>query len=467
MPKLLDPLAAVGKRPNSHTHRSSPLKTRLSAIAAALAASLAVGLGPFLDRESALRHAAAGMAARHGLAEAGLRNSLAAHAWDLGGWSALAIQHAAIIAGPVLLAFLLALLLLDRLPKTFQSASRWIFSAAAVLVFASGLWNAYATLRSGLREPRLLAPIELLARAERTDGRIFFDVPTLYHAAIFAPKKLAPAANLDQTARLSASTADWRAEDRSNPFSAAILTAPNAQASPLFRMLRTLPGWSLALADNHGFLFVRGNATLETASAEFDNPHDRAIYLAQAAIIQQTAGNPEIARPLLLNALKTDPKNPHVLVRSALFAAQEGRWRDTREEAEAALALDPSSIQADHLLALALLESGAISKAAARIEALAAKLPQDPTILSLQARIARENNDPATEIQALEKLLQLAKLQDSPTGQIHALLGQTWARRGFPDQALTHLQSALDSAPPADQRESLQENIDLIRQRTR
>jgi tetratricopeptide (TPR) repeat protein len=232
-------------------------------------------------------------------------------------------------------------------------------------------------------------------------------------------------------------------------------------------MLRTLPGWSLALADNHGFLFVRGNATLETASAEFENPHDRAIYLAQAAIIQQSAGNPEIARPLLLDALKTDPKNPHVLVRSALFAAQEGRWRDTRDEAEAALALDPSLIQADHLLALALFKSGAISKAAARIEALAAKLPQDPTILSLQARIARENNDPATEIEALEKLLQLAKFQDSPTGQIHALLGQTWARRGFPDQALTHLQSALDSAPPPDQRESLQENIDLIRQRTR
>jgi hypothetical protein len=85
----------------------------------------------------------------------------------------------------------------------------------------------------------------------------------------------------------------------------------------------------------------------------------------------------------------------------------------------------------------------------------------------LQARIAAQNNDPATEIAALEKLVSLAKRRGQPAGDFHALLGQAWARRGFPDQAMANYQAALDANPPADVRKQIEESMEVIRRRTR
>lgn len=448
------------------------LKLRLTDLAASAAASLALGIGPFLDRESALRHALAGFADQNGFTEAGLHDRLFALAWELGGWPALDLLQAAMLSLPVFLAFLLSFLVLGRLPDRIQKPGRWLFLLCATSVFALGLWNAHSASRSALRDPRLLAPVELLARAAQIDGRIFFDLHSLRHAAMFAPEKLESGMDPARVASLSASTADWRAEDRSNPFAAVVLSGPNFQFTPLADFLETVPGWTAALVDNHGILFVRGETasvetSFEVAKKLHPNPRDRAIHLAQAALVRQSSGEPEAARRLLRDALETDPKNAQVLSRSAFFAAQEGRWRESLEDAQAALALDPRSLQAAHLRALALLETGSVAQAAERINALAAAHPSDPVLLSLQARIARENNDPVTETEALEGLLRLSERNDSPSGQIHALLGQAWARRGYPDQALRHLEAALADNPPDDQRAHLQEKIDLIRQRTR
>lgn len=467
MGKTLARPAAFGKRPNPPR-----LKLRPTDLAAALAASLAFGVAPFLDRERALPHAISGFAARHGFTDSGIRERLAAQARELGGWPALDLLQAAIVTVPVLFGFLVALLLLARVPHRFQAAGRGLFLLAAATLFALGLWNARAVSASAMRDPRLLAPTELLALAAQTDGRIFFDAHALHHAAMFAPGKLEPGMDPSRAARLSASTADWRAEDRENPFAAVVLTGRNAQSTPLAQSLRTLPGWTATLLDNHGVLFLREKTTPrettpETVAALHPNPRDRAIHLAQAALVQQSAGNPVPARRLLQAALEVDPQNAQVLTRSAMFAAQEGRWRESLDAAQAALALDPRSLQAAHLRALALLETGAVAQAAERINALAAAHPADPVLLSLQARTARVNNDPATETQALENLLRHARRHGTPTGPIHALLGQAWARRGFPDQARQNLEAALEQAPPADQRATIQETLDLIRQRTR
>ena len=467
MAQTLDRLSALGKRPDPTRLKFRPLD-----LAAALAASLAFGIAPFLDRERALPHALSGFAARQGFTDGGFRDRLAAQVWDLGGWPALDLLQAAIITVPVFIGFLLAMFLIARLPQRFYSTGRGIFFFSALAVFALGLWNASVLTHSALRDPRLLAPTELLARAAQIDGRIFFDPHALHHAAMFAPEKLESGMDPARVARLSASTADWRAEDRGNPFAAAVFTGRNALSTPLAQSLRSLPGWTAALIDNHGVLFVRGKttpqeATRETAAALHPNPRDRAIYLAQAALVRQSDANPESARRLLREALETDPQNAQVLTRSAMFAAQEGRWRESLDAAQAALALDPRSLQAAHLRALALLETGAVPQAAARIDALAAAHPSDPILLSLQARVARVNNDPTTETQALENLLRHARRNGTPTGPIQALLGQAWARRGFPDQAIQHLEAALAGDPPADQRAILQETLDLIRKRTR
>jgi tetratricopeptide (TPR) repeat protein len=183
-------------------------------------------------------------------------------------------------------------------------------------------------------------------------------------------------------------------------------------------------------------------------------------------MVHQAIEKPKKARDLIGEAMELSDSN-QVRVRAAQFAASEGRWSDVLETLSPVLKKNRWSIQARYLEALAFFETGAISKAAEKSNALAESCPQDSAILSLQARVAAQNNDPATEILALEKLLALAKRGGQPSGDFHALLGQAWARRGFPDQALANYQAALDANPAEEVRAKIEESMKVIRERTR
>ncbi len=452
-------------------HSDSAVKKALPIVLVCLAAALAASIGPFLDREETLRRVASGMAANAGLLESGAMETLCAFAWKRGGWGAADLVSASETAAPVFLLLVLAAFLVTRLPEKFQRSARWIWIAAAVSVFCWGLWNGWKTWPDAIREPRLLAPVDLLEKTRQLEGRIFFNPSALLLAPLFAPSKIESGSTLEQSARLHASLADWRAEDLKNPFSGIVFAGGDVRPSPFLEMIRSMPGWSLAVADNQGLLFVREQtapefASLDSAKHKFATPEHQALYLSQAAMVQQAIGLPEKARQLLGGALEVSETN-QVLVHAAQFAASEGRWADVLETAGSVLKKNPRSIQARYLEALALFESGAISKAAEKSNALAGSRPDDSAILGLQARVAARNNDPATEISALEKLLALAKRRGQPTGNFHALLGQAWARRGFPDQALANYQAALDTNPPEDVRQQIEESMKVIRERTR
>lgn len=423
----------------------------------ALLASIGAASGPFLDRAETCRAVATGMASRFGFVEAGAFEKLSAFAWEHGGWLMADILRATVIGGAVFV----GLLVLALLPR------RGIFWVAAAGVFSAGLWNAYTKAPGNLRDPRLLAPWSLLERANAAGGRIFFDPNSLFHAAAVIPEKIEPGSSLEISARLASSPVEWRAEDRNTPFSAVVLSGRNELAGPLAQMLRELPGWSLAFTDNYGLLFVRGDRDLDSpnkksAKALFPNSRDRAVYLARSAGILHAAGKPESARELLRTAIEMDDKNSEVQASAALLAANEGRWRECQKAAQAALDLDPRSIQAPYLLALAFLESGVVAKAGQQIHPLAESHPNDAAILGLQARIAQANNDPSTEISALEKLLGIHKRTGMPAGALHARLGEAWASMGFPEQALENFRFALAENPTPEQRKHLEESIKVI-----
>lgn len=218
--------------------------------------------------------------------------------------------------------------------------------------------------------------------------------------------------------------------------------------------------------------FLRGGRGIEEPTAEsaqilFPNPSDRAVYLAQSALILETVQRSESAGKLMAHALELAPENPQVLLLSASFASANGRWSAARDAAKKVLELTPSSAPASYILALAMFESGAVSKADDEISSLAARHPNDSQILRLQARIASANNDPATEVAALEKLLSLAQKQKQPTQNLRVLLGQAWAKRGFPVQALENYQAALEANPPPEVKKQIEEAMATIRQRTR
>ena len=437
-----------------------------------LAAAIAAGSGSFFDRAETMQRAASGFAGRHGLVDAGLRDKLVAIAYEFGGWITADALRGLGTAVPVFLSLLLASALVSRLPWNWGRWGRRFLPVVAVGVLAWGVWNASSVWQHGIRDPRLLAPSALLAKASQIEGRVFFNPDALFLAPLFASEKLDPNSSLQSAARLLASPVEWRAEDRRSPFSAVVLVGQSSQSAPLIEMLQSAPGWRLAAIDNHGVLFLRGGKgteepTPESAQALFSNPADRALYLAQSALILKGLHRSESAQSLMRHALETAPDNASVLLYAGSLASSEGRWSDAREAASKALRLNPASTQASYLLTLSLFEAGALSKAAASIRSLAERHPEDFQILRLQARIARADNDPTTEVAALEKLLELAKKQKQPVGNLHVLLGQAWAKRGFPKQALENYQAALEENPPPDLKKQIEEAMATIRQRSR
>ena len=437
-----------------------------------LAAALAAGSGSFFDRAETLQRAASGFASRHGLVEAGVRDKLVALAYDAGGMLAAEVLRAAGTAVPVFLSLLAAAFLVSRLTWGWGRWGRRLLPLAAVLVLAWGAWNGFSVWRQGARDPRLLAPVGLLGKASELQGRVFLDSNSLFLAPLFAPQKLEPGASLESAARLSASTVDWRAEDRKSPFAGVVLTGLSSRSAPLLEMLQASPGWRIAVIDHHGVLLVRGDRGIEepspeTARKEFRDSSDQAVYLARSALVMKSLERSAAAGQLMAAAQSLDGKNPAVLLCAGSLAAQEGRWSAAREAAEQALQAMPSSAQAAYLLALAQFESGALSKASAQIQKLADRHPEDFQILQLQARIAKANNDPSTEVDALEKLLALSKKRRLLPGNLHILLGQAWAKRGFPDQALQNYQAALDANPPPELKTQIEEAMAVIRKNIR
>ena len=269
--------------------------------------------------------------------------------------------------------------------------------------------------------------------------------------------------------RMCASLALWREEDRTEPFSALIFTGNRiADMRPMIEGLSS--DWYMARSDNHGLLFLRGTPPKETSTNEsassFKDPRSQAIFLSQSALVLDVIERQAEARKMMEKSLEIFPADASVLVNSAMLAASQKRWTQVQKNASAALKLTPDSVQARYLLALALLETNSISKAAIESTRLLGQQPYDPQVLQLQARVSRANNDSTAEIDALERLLSLEKKEHQDTSPIHIYLGQAWARKGFATQALANYEIALQGNLSPVEKTQIQSAIQNIRQKS-
>jgi tetratricopeptide (TPR) repeat protein len=260
----------------------------------------------------------------------------------------------------------------------------------------------------------------------------------------------------------------WREEDRREPFSALIFTGNRlAEIRPLVESLSS--DWYLARTDNHGLLYLRGTPTAKEVVVDpnsFTDPRSKAIFLSQSALVLDAMSRQAEARQMMQKSVEVFSGDSTVWVNSAMLAASQKRWPQTRKNAESALNLTPDSVQARYLLALALLESDFISQAATESARLIRQNPLDPQILQLQARISEANNDFTAEIDALERLLALETKANQATSPIHLYLGQAWARKGFASQALANYESALQGSLSPLQKSEIQSAIQNIRQKS-
>jgi tetratricopeptide (TPR) repeat protein len=449
------------------------LKTAPLHLAAGLLAAAATALPCFFSRSETVQLVVSGFAAKADLALASWSTGAMALLYRLGGWW-LADTGRALLAGfPVFLAFAVAAFLLSRLPAKFCRLAGWLIPMSAGVLVVLGVMNAISASRTDVRDLRLILPVRLLDQVSGIEGRVFFNANAVFPAALFAPEKLVDGSDLASIKKLEHSPVEWRAEDRREGFRAAVLTGSLAESRPLLESLSASPGWGIAMIDNHGLLFQRGAASRtssepspEEAKRLFSKPQDQALYLAQSALVYQAIGRGVQSRSLMGQALQLAPDAPLVLVKTATLAANEGRWSDVRELAEKILKDDPASVQARYFLARSLLETGSIDMAAAQSKILLSQRPSDPGVLWLCARVSRESNDPAAEIETLQVLMRLAKNQKESPHMLHIYLGQAWAKQGFPAQALENYEAALKGDLSPEQRRHIEESIRLIELRT-
>ena len=320
----------------------------------------------------------------------------------------------------------------------------WVMAAA---VFGMGAWEGIAGWKNNARDARLFAPVDLIALAKTNGGRVFVNPSATFEVAALAPDLLGGRALKDRAAMMG-SPLRWRAEDRESPASGVLIAGNVAEARPLIGHLLASPDWRLAFVDNGGLLFLHGEgpnfSPLPDAEIVAGFDLDQHGYvLARTALNYHEAGLKVEARSLMSAAVERAPEDPRVLACAASLAASQGRWERARADAEKALKLDPRSLHAGYLLALSLLETRVPDRAHAIASELVERVPRDAGILMLHARTSRATNDPTSEIASLEKLLTLSEGSTISRARVQIYLGQAWAKRGFPDQALAAYRAAL------------------------
>ncbi len=438
------------------------LKNRFFIIIASVLASVAMASSCFFSRAESVARTANGLIPQNG----SWSNELIAAAYRLAGWPGADWARAWIVFLPCLVFFSVLGFLARRLSSRLLGI---FFFITALSALAWGVNDTIHSRRNDIRDLRLLAPVGLFEAAAKTGGRIFVNLPAYEKAALLLPRGLGRIPSPEMIGKMCASLGLWREEDRREPFSALIFTGNRiADIRPLIESLSS--DWYLARTDNHGLLFLRGTPAKEGSMNEiataYNDPRSQAIFLSQSALVLEAIDRQVEARKMMEKSLEIFPTDAHVLVNSAMLAASQKRWPQAKKNAKAALATAPDSMQARYLLALSLLETGCITDAATESARLLGQRPLDPPILQLQARISRANNDPTTEIDALERLLSLERKEDQAASPIHIYLAQAWARKGFATQALENYESALKGNLSPLQKNEIQAAIKNIRQKS-
>ncbi len=382
------------------------------------------------------------------------------------GWDAAGLVRAAITSAPWVIGFVVVFFFADKLPLR----RRWIAPVFVwlcwCLAVAGGLRDGWFAWSRRIDDLRLVAPVGLVesVRTSGPDARIFLNPSAVVPVAALVPKLVDQSITPEKLYGLSRSPARWRDEDRSRGFTVVLISGRLSDAKPLIRHLLDSPDWRLAIVDNQGLLFLRGSggSRLEAAIPDFSTTRERAIYLAQYALVLDAAELATDAKRRMDEAMNLAGNDFDVLIRAASLAASHGRWERARKLAVRAATLRPNSFESNYPLACALIETGAPEKAFALASRLAAAHPDDFATLLLLARAARASGNFSAETDALERMLRLVGDEPEAAMRVHIHLAQSWTRRAFPDQALAHYRAALAGNPTATEFRDIREAITAI-----
>jgi tetratricopeptide (TPR) repeat protein len=199
---------------------------------------------------------------------------------------------------------------------------------------------------------------------------------------------------------------------------------------------------------------------------------DRAAFLAKSAARMLAIRQLDPAKKWLDEAIAVDSSSVDALAGLASYYVALGKWPEAESYADRALEKKEDFIPALQAKVVAMRATGHHIDALKLSKKLNILLPEEPVRLWQHAQLAHDARDYDTEIAALERLIELAKAEERPSGDYEFRLGEAHVFQAMNDaahapKAIAHLRNALrDPSLPAEKRRFAEERIATIQQRT-
>jgi hypothetical protein len=235
--------------------------------------------------------------------------------------------------------------------------------------------------------------------------------------------------------------------NREHHFSAVLLTA-HPSSIPLAKALLYSPIWVLSDVSPLGYLFRPFGASAwvppeeSTLLKQHPDPSLRAEWLIGMASSLILISRTDEAEKLLAMAESTHRNLSGVLGTRASLAASQGRWTDSLSLSRESLKEDHSNDASREILIRSLTECGYKEESLLEARKLVDSKCNEETLFLL-ARAANAANSKSEEIDALQRLVALSRINHQALGASLTYLGQAYAREGNRGEALRTLQQAM------------------------
>jgi tetratricopeptide (TPR) repeat protein len=351
-----------------------------------------------------------------------------------------------------------------------------IATGVAVLIFALlAAWLIHR--RAAVHSPQLATPMLSLDRLQAKS--LYYNGPALPWLLERRPDLLVAADKEPRSLRAREfahavqNPKRFRQLDRQHRFDTLLLIGDPSQYRPLLEHLLEAKDWTLTYLDHASLVYRREAdrpwqpAELSTLRGHFTAPREEAVFLAQAASKLLAIRMGAVAKPLLEEAEKLDPRCAEVWSGLATYHMSQGEWSLALARANRAVEIAPKSLAAIGAKAQVLFSTKKFSEALPLSARLVAARPDDPGLLFYHAKIAHEARAFREEIAALEKLVALAEREAQPASGYRLYLAQAYAADGQAEPSIKQFTRLLeDSELSKEQRTFAEETLAQIKSRS-
>ncbi len=410
-----------------------------------------------LPSANALASAARGLASSRGLegyGQAGIGDKLAGWLWQTGGAPALTAGEFARVFVGWTLGLLVALAIMETIARMLHHnrTRRILFTVTFALIAAtcvSPIWAGLIRRPVAVSDLSLMAPKALATEVEKREAaQVFANASALPHLVLFAPGTVGGVSPIT-AGQLVSDPAAWREALRKSQWEAVVLSGPVEEYRRLLEHLITSPDWRLAVINNQGYLFLRGDGpvakSIDVDKFSLGSDHATAVYLAQIAGYYDAVRRTGEARKCIARALDLAPNEVTVLAHAGTYALAHKRWQEAINYSNKALAQNPHYPHAKLVKAVALQEVGEPHRAMPLVDEVLLQAPDDLYSLFLKAKISRSLNDYVAEADTLEKIIAVSDRAGLPSMHYRIYLGQAYAKQGQPKPALENYKLVLAS----------------------